>query len=116
LVKTTSSNVALGGSTAVRRGSVPQFCSEWAPTPLWPECWWKSGVRMIVTGLGVAAIGFAIGRLFNAAGAWSPAANRRWWLEGPPVPPWPAAKCAAPRRIRSVPGPRSSSGVRYVLR
>jgi len=31
--------------------------------------WWRSGVRMIVIGLGAAAIGFAIGRLFNAGGA-----------------------------------------------
>ena len=31
--------------------------------------WWKSGVRMIAIGLGAAAIGFAIGRLFNAGGA-----------------------------------------------
>ncbi|MHB8465583.1 MAG: VIT1/CCC1 transporter family protein [Acidimicrobiales bacterium] len=28
--------------------------------------WWKSGARMIAIGLGAAAIGFAIGRLFNA--------------------------------------------------
>jgi VIT1/CCC1 family predicted Fe2+/Mn2+ transporter len=31
--------------------------------------WWKSGVRMIAIGLGAAAIGFVIGRLFNAGGA-----------------------------------------------
>jgi VIT1/CCC1 family predicted Fe2+/Mn2+ transporter len=31
--------------------------------------WWKNGVRMIAIGLGAAAIGFAIGRLFNAGGA-----------------------------------------------
>jgi VIT1/CCC1 family predicted Fe2+/Mn2+ transporter len=31
--------------------------------------WWKSGVRMIAIGLGAAAIGFAIGNLFNAGGA-----------------------------------------------
>ena len=30
--------------------------------------WWKSGVRMIAIGLGAAAIGFVIGRLFNAGG------------------------------------------------
>src|SRR4029077_20078387 len=30
--------------------------------------WWKSGVRMIAIGLGAAAIGFAIGRLFKAGG------------------------------------------------
>ena len=30
--------------------------------------WWRSGVRMIAIGLGAAAIGFAIGRLFNAGG------------------------------------------------
>ena len=27
--------------------------------------WWKGGVRMTVIGLGAAAIGFAIGRLFG---------------------------------------------------
>ena len=31
--------------------------------------WWKNGVRMIAIGLGAAAIGFAIGRLFKAGGA-----------------------------------------------
>ncbi len=31
--------------------------------------WWKSGARMIGIGLGAAAIGFAIGRLFNAGAA-----------------------------------------------
>jgi predicted membrane protein (TIGR00267 family) len=31
--------------------------------------WWKQGIRMLVIGLGAAAVGFAIGRLFNAAGA-----------------------------------------------
>jgi VIT1/CCC1 family predicted Fe2+/Mn2+ transporter len=31
--------------------------------------WWRSGVRMIAIGLGAAAIGFAIGRLFNPGGA-----------------------------------------------
>jgi VIT1/CCC1 family predicted Fe2+/Mn2+ transporter len=31
--------------------------------------WWRSGVRMIAIGLGAAAIGFAIGRLFKAGGA-----------------------------------------------
>ncbi|HWW54083.1 MAG TPA: VIT1/CCC1 transporter family protein [Acidimicrobiales bacterium] len=31
--------------------------------------WWKNGVRMITIGLGAAAIGFAIGRLFNPGGA-----------------------------------------------
>jgi VIT1/CCC1 family predicted Fe2+/Mn2+ transporter len=29
--------------------------------------WWKQGARMIVIGLGAAALGFAIGRLFHAA-------------------------------------------------
>ena len=28
--------------------------------------WWRAGARMLVIGLGAAAIGFAIGRLFNA--------------------------------------------------
>lgn len=31
--------------------------------------WWKLGAKMIVIGLGAAAIGFAIGRLFHAGGA-----------------------------------------------
>jgi predicted membrane protein (TIGR00267 family) len=31
--------------------------------------WWRSGMRMIAIGLGAAAIGFAIGRLFNPGGA-----------------------------------------------
>jgi VIT1/CCC1 family predicted Fe2+/Mn2+ transporter len=30
--------------------------------------WWKAGVRRIAIGLGAAATGFAIGRLFNAGG------------------------------------------------
>lgn len=30
--------------------------------------WWKQGARMIVIGLGAAALGFAIGRLFHASG------------------------------------------------
>jgi VIT1/CCC1 family predicted Fe2+/Mn2+ transporter len=31
--------------------------------------WWKSGLRMIVIGLGAAGIGFVIGRLLHAGGA-----------------------------------------------
>ena len=31
--------------------------------------WWKLGLRMVTIGLGAAAIGFAIGRLFQAGGA-----------------------------------------------
>jgi vacuolar iron transporter family protein len=31
--------------------------------------WWKLGLRMVVIGLGAAALGFAIGRLFHASGA-----------------------------------------------
>ena len=31
--------------------------------------WRRSGLRFVVIGLGAAAIGFAIGRLFHAAGA-----------------------------------------------
>ncbi len=30
--------------------------------------WWKSGLKMVIIGLGAAAIGFGIGRLFNASG------------------------------------------------
>jgi VIT1/CCC1 family predicted Fe2+/Mn2+ transporter len=32
--------------------------------------WRKKGLQMVVIGLGAAAIGFAIGRLFHTAGAW----------------------------------------------
>jgi vacuolar iron transporter family protein len=31
--------------------------------------WWKQGARMVAIGLGAAALGFAIGRLFHASGA-----------------------------------------------
>lgn len=31
--------------------------------------WWKQGARMILIGLGAAALGFAIGHLFHASGA-----------------------------------------------
>jgi predicted membrane protein (TIGR00267 family) len=31
--------------------------------------WWRQGLRMVVIGLGAAALGFAIGRLFHASGA-----------------------------------------------
>lgn len=31
--------------------------------------WWKQGPRMVLIGLGAAALGFAIGRLFHASGA-----------------------------------------------
>jgi VIT1/CCC1 family predicted Fe2+/Mn2+ transporter len=31
--------------------------------------WWKQGPRMVLIGLGAAALGYAIGRLFNASGA-----------------------------------------------
>ena len=31
--------------------------------------WRKSGLKMVLIGLGAAAIGFLIGRLFNTAGA-----------------------------------------------
>jgi VIT1/CCC1 family predicted Fe2+/Mn2+ transporter len=31
--------------------------------------WWRQGARMIVIGLGAAALGFAIGHLFHASGA-----------------------------------------------
>jgi vacuolar iron transporter family protein len=31
--------------------------------------WWTSGLKMLVIGLGAAALGFAVGRLFNSAGA-----------------------------------------------
>jgi vacuolar iron transporter family protein len=31
--------------------------------------WWKSGLRMLLIGLGAAGIGFAIGSLFHTAGA-----------------------------------------------
>ena len=31
--------------------------------------WWKQGLRMVVIGLGAAALGFAIGHLFHATGA-----------------------------------------------
>ena len=31
--------------------------------------WWKQGIRMVLIGLGAAALGFAIGRLFHASGA-----------------------------------------------
>jgi VIT1/CCC1 family predicted Fe2+/Mn2+ transporter len=31
--------------------------------------WWRSGARMVAIGLGAAAVGFAIGRLFKAGGA-----------------------------------------------
>jgi len=31
--------------------------------------WRKSGAQMVVIGLGAAAVGFAIGRLFGAAGS-----------------------------------------------
>lgn len=31
--------------------------------------WWKQGLRMVLIGLGAAALGFAIGRLFHASGA-----------------------------------------------
>jgi VIT1/CCC1 family predicted Fe2+/Mn2+ transporter len=30
--------------------------------------WWKQGPRMVLIGLGAAALGYAIGRLFNASG------------------------------------------------
>lgn len=30
--------------------------------------WWKTGLRMVVIGLGAAALGFAIGHLFHASG------------------------------------------------
>ena len=30
--------------------------------------WRTSGIKMVVIGLGAAAIGFAVGRLFNAGG------------------------------------------------
>jgi predicted membrane protein (TIGR00267 family) len=31
--------------------------------------WWRQGARMVAIGLGAAALGFAIGRLFHASGA-----------------------------------------------
>jgi VIT1/CCC1 family predicted Fe2+/Mn2+ transporter len=31
--------------------------------------WWKQGIRMVLIGLGAAALGFAIGHLFHASGA-----------------------------------------------
>lgn len=31
--------------------------------------WWKSGLRMLLIGLGAAGIGFVIGSLFHTAGA-----------------------------------------------
>jgi VIT1/CCC1 family predicted Fe2+/Mn2+ transporter len=31
--------------------------------------WWKQGVRMVLIGLGAAALGFAIGHIFHASGA-----------------------------------------------
>jgi VIT1/CCC1 family predicted Fe2+/Mn2+ transporter len=31
--------------------------------------WWKHGIRMVLIGLGAAALGFAIGHLFHASGA-----------------------------------------------
>jgi vacuolar iron transporter family protein len=31
--------------------------------------WWKQGARMVVIGLGAAALGFAIGHIFHASGA-----------------------------------------------
>jgi predicted membrane protein (TIGR00267 family) len=31
--------------------------------------WWKQGVRMVLIGLGAAALGFAIGHLFHASGS-----------------------------------------------
>jgi len=30
--------------------------------------WWKNGLKMVCIGLGAAALGFAIGRLFHASG------------------------------------------------